>query len=219
MIFRLDPDSIEFPDPTEGDPDGLFAVGGDLSPERLMLAYSLGIFPWFSFRESDEPWWYCPMQRFVIFPDEIHISHSMRNMMNKGIYTVTFNQDFKGVIQGCSEQRIDLDGAWLGADMIEAYTRLHELGFATSVEVWKGEELVGGLYGVTIGAAFCGESMFSRVPAASKLALIHLARKMEARGATLIDCQFETPHLKSMGGRHIPYFDYLRLLRTPVWLR
>ena len=219
MIFRLDPDSIEFPDPTDGDPDGLFAIGGDLSPERLMLAYSLGIFPWFSFSESDEPWWYCPMQRFVIFPDEIHVSHSMRNLMNKGIYTVSFNKDFKGVIEGCSEQRIDLEGAWLGRDMIEAYTRLHELGFATSVEVWKGEELVGGLYGVTIGAAFCGESMFSRVPAASKLALIHLARKMEANGATLIDCQFETPHLKSMGGRHIPYFDYLRLLRTPLWLQ
>ncbi|MDE6481123.1 MAG: leucyl/phenylalanyl-tRNA--protein transferase [Muribaculaceae bacterium] len=219
MIFRLDPDSIEFPDPTEGDPDGLFAVGGDLSPERLMLAYSLGIFPWFSFRESDEPWWYCPMQRFVIFPDEIHVSHSMRNLMNKGNYTVTFNKDFKGVIEGCSEERIDMEGAWLGRDMIEAYTRLHELGFATSVEVWKGEELVGGLYGVTIGTAFCGESMFSRVPAASKLALIHLARKMESKGALLIDCQFETPHLKSMGGRHIPYFDYLRLLRAPLWLR
>lgn len=219
MIFRLDPDSIEFPDPTDGDPDGLFAVGGDLSPERLLLAYSLGIFPWFSFRESDEPWWYCPMQRFVIFPNEIHISHSMRNLMNKGIYSVTFNKDFKGVIKGCSEQRIDLVGAWLGTDMIDAYIRLHELGFATSVEVWKGEVLVGGLYGVTVGAAFCGESMFSRVPAASKLALIYLARKMEASGATLIDCQFETPHLKSMGGRHIPYFDYLRLLRKPLWLQ
>ncbi len=103
--------------------------------------------------------------------------------------------------------------------MIEAYTRLHELGFATSVEVWKGEELVGGLYGVTVGTAFCGESMFSRVPAASKLALIHLARKMEATGGTLIDCQFETPHLKSMGGRHIQYFEYLHLLRTPIWLQ
>lgn len=218
MIYRLDPDSIEFPDPTEGDPDGLFAVGGDLSPERLMLAYSLGIFPWFSFRDNDEPFWYCPMQRFVIFPDEIHISHSMRNLMNKGIYTVTFNKNFKDVIEGCSKQRIDLEGAWLGSDMINAYTRLHELGFATSVEVWKENELVGGLYGVTVGAVFCGESMFSRVPAASKLALIHLARKMEASGAALIDCQFETSHLKSMGGRHIPYFEYLRLLRTPIWL-
>ncbi len=118
MIFRLDPDSIEFPDPTDGDPDGLFAVGGDLSPERLLLAYSLGIFPWFSFRDNDEPFWYCPMQRFVIFPDEIHISHSMRNLMNKGIYSVTFNKDFKGVIEGCSQHRIDLDGAWLGTGYI-----------------------------------------------------------------------------------------------------
>ncbi len=122
MIFRLDPDSIEFPDPTDGDPDGLFAVGGDLSTERLLLAYSLGIFPWFSFRDVDEPYWYCPMQRFVIFPDEIHISHSMRSLINKGIYTVTFNKDFKGVINGCSESRIDLEGAWLGKEMIEAYT-------------------------------------------------------------------------------------------------
>lgn len=218
MIFRLDPDSIEFPDPTDGDPDGLFAVGGDLSTERLLLAYSLGIFPWFSFRDVDEPYWYCPMQRFVIFPDEIHISHSMRSLINKGIYTVTFNKDFKGVINGCSESRIDLEGAWLGKEMMEAYTSLHEQGFATSVEVWKGEELVGGLYGVTVGAAFCGESMFSREAGASKLALIHLANKMEATGATMIDCQFETPHLKSMGGRHIPYFEYLRLLRRPIWL-
>ncbi len=217
MIYRLDPDSIEFPDPTDGDPDGLFAVGGDLSTERLLLAYSLGIFPWFSFRDSDEPWWYCPMQRFVIFPDEIHISPSMRNLINKGIYTVTFNKDFKRVIEGCSEQRIYLEGAWLGQDIIDAYTRLHELGFASSVEVWKGEELVGGLYGVTIGAVFCGESMFSRVAGASKLALIKLAHKMQAYSATLIDCQFETPHLKSMGGRQIPYFEYLHRLRTPLW--
>ncbi len=126
MVFRLDPDSIEFPDPTEGDEDGLFAVGGDLSPERLLLAYSLGIFPWFSFKRKEEPWWYCPMQRFVIFPDEIHISHSMRNLMNKELYRVTFNKDFKGVIEGCSESRIEQEGAWLGPDMIEAYTRLHE---------------------------------------------------------------------------------------------
>ncbi len=218
MVYRLDPDSIEFPDPTEGDDDGLFAVGGDLSPERLLLAYSLGIFPWFSFKRKEEPWWYCPMQRFVIFPDEIHISHSMRNLMNKELYRVTFNKDFKGVIEGCSESRIEQEGAWLGPDMIEAYTRLHEMGFVTSVEVWEGEQLVGGLYGVTVGAAFCGESMFSRVPGASKLALIHLAQRMEASGASMIDCQFETPHLKSMGGRKISYFEYLRLIRKPIWL-
>ncbi len=218
MVYKLDPDCIEFPDPTEGDPDGLFAIGGDLSSDRLMLAYSLGIFPWYSFRDEDEPMWYCPIERFVIFPDEIHISHSMRNLINKGSYTVTINKDFNGVIKGCSEKRIDMEGAWLGEDIIKAYTRLHDLGFAASVEVWEGKELVGGLYGVTIGAAFCGESMFSRRPGASKLALIRLAQMMQTNGGKMIDCQFETPHLKSMGGRFIPYREYLRILRTPIWL-
>ncbi len=218
MIYQLFSDSIEFPDPSEGETDGLFAVGGDLSPERLMLAYSLGIFPWFSFRDNPEPLWYCPMDRFVIFPSEIHVSHSMRNMINKGIYSVTFNRDFGGVIEGCSEKRIEMDGAWLGSDIINAYTQLHELGFASSVEVWRGESLVGGLYGVTIGNAFCGESMFSREPGTSKLALLRLAQKMQALPMSMIDCQFETPHLKSMGGRHIPYSQYLRILRYPTFL-
>lgn len=216
MVYKVF-DSIEFPDPREGDEDGLFAVGGDLSPERLMLAYSMGAFPWFSFRDNDEPLWYCPMERFVIFPDEIHISHSMRNLMNKHLYTVTFNKAFERVIEGCSAQRINMEGAWLGKDIIKAYTELNRLGFAMSVEVWKGEELVGGLYGVTIDTAFCGESMFSVEPGASKLALIHLAREMAANGGQMIDCQFETPHLKSMGGRMISYKEYLRILRTPIW--
>lgn len=218
MVYKLDPDAIEFPDPRDGDADGLFAIGGDLSAERLMLAYSLGIFPWFSFRDSDEPWWYCPMERFVIFPKDTHISHSMRTMMNKGIFSVTFNKDFKGVIEGCSEKRIDLEGAWLGADIIKAYSMLHDLGFAASVEVWKGDNLVGGLYGVTIGTTFCGESMFSREPGASKLALISLAKKMDDNGGKMIDCQFETPHLKSMGGCHITYDQYLATLRNPSWI-
>ncbi len=216
MVYRIY-DSLEFPDPTDGDPDGLIAVGGDLNPDRLMLAYSLGIFPWYSFRDNDEPLWFCPMERFVIFPDEIHVSHSMRTLMNKGLYSVTFNKAFGKVIKGCSEKRIDMDGAWLGDDIIKAYSRLHELGFAMSVEVWKDNDLVGGLYGVTIGTAFCGESMFSREPGASKLALIHLARNMAENGGKMIDCQFETPHLKSMGGRTITYDEYLRILRTPVW--
>lgn len=218
MVYQIFEDSLEFPDPREGEDDGMFAIGGDLSTDRLLLAYSLGIFPWFSFRDWKEPVWYCPMHRFVIFPDEIHISHSMRNMINKGLYRVTMNRDFRGVIEGCSEIRIDMEGAWLGEKMIEAYTRLHELGFASSVEVWREDKLVGGLYGVTIGNAFFGESMFSREPGASKLALIHLARTMQARGGKLIDCQFETPHLKSMGGRFIPYDDYLALIRQPGWL-
>lgn len=211
MVYLLN-EQLVFPDPRFGDPDGLLAVGGDLSIDRLLLAYSYGIFPWYAFRNKQIQWW-CPLDRFVIFPDEIHISHSMRNLMHKGKYEVSLNRDFAGVIQGCSEQRIDLEGAWLGPEMIEAYTRLHEQGFATSVEVWEDEQLVGGLYGVTIGRCFFGESMFSRVPSASKLALIFLARLMQARGGTLIDCQFETAHLKSMGGRYIDYDTYLQYVQ------
>lgn len=218
MIYQIFEDVLEFPDPRLGEDDGLFAIGGDLSVDRLLLAYSIGAFPWFSFRDYEEPMWYCPMQRFVIFPEEIHISHSMRNMMNKGKYAVTMNRDFRGVIEGCSEKRIEEEGAWLGEKMIEAYTRLHEIGFASSVEVWKGDKLVGGLYGVTIGNAFFGESMFSREPGSSKLALIHLARTMQERGGKLIDCQFETPHLKTMGGRFIPYDEYLKIVRKPGWV-
>lgn len=218
MIYQLFDDSLEFPDPRCGEPDGLFAIGGNLSADRLLLAYSLGIFPWFSFRDSDEPLWYCPMQRFVIFPEEIHISHSMRNLMNRNLYSVTMNKDFQGVIRGCSEKRIDMEGAWLGEEMIAAYTRLYEAGFAASVEVWHNGNLVGGLYGVTIGNAFFGESMFSREPGASKLALIRLAHTMAEKGGKLIDCQFETPHLKSMGGRFISYEEYLRLIRKPNWV-
>lgn len=213
MIFALD-DEIGFPDPRLGEPDGLFAIGGDLSIDRLLLAYSYGIFPWFSFRDSDEPYWYCPMERFVIFPEEVHVSHSMRTLLNKGLYRVSINEDFDGVIRNCSELRIHKKGAWLGKEMIEAYTRLHEQGFAASVEVWDGDRLVGGLYGVCIGNAFFGESMFSLVPSASKLALIYLARVFAANGGRLIDCQFETPHLKSMGGRFIPYDEYLKIIQS-----
>ncbi|MDE6299283.1 MAG: leucyl/phenylalanyl-tRNA--protein transferase [Muribaculaceae bacterium] len=218
MILQLFDEGIEFPDPREGEPDGLFAIGGDLSVDRLLLAYSMGIFPWFSFRDCDHPMWFCPMKRFVIFPEEIHISHSTRTLRNKGIYRATFNRAFGEVIKGCSEKGIDKEGAWLGEDMIRAYTRLNELGFAASVEVWRGEELVGGLYGVTIGCGFFGESMFSREKDASKFALIHLAEMMAANGGRLIDCQFETSHLKSMGGRFISYDEYLKILRRPVYI-
>ena len=213
MIFRLD-ERIAFPDPRLGEPDGLFAIGGDLSIGRLLLAYSHGIFPWYPFRDVDEPMWYCPMERFVIFPEEIHVSHSMRSLINKKRYRVSFNEDFEGVIAACSRLRIEEDGAWLGDDMIEAYTCLHDEHFAVSVEVWDGDRLVGGLYGVAIGRSFFGESMFSLVPSASKLALIHLARFFAAHGGRLIDCQFETPHLKSMGGRHISYDEYMKIISS-----
>ena len=215
MIVRLD-DRLWFPDPRFGEDDGCIAIGGDLSVDRLILAYSYGIFPWYAFKHQDILW-FCPMQRFVIFPNEIHISHSMQQLIRKRQYEVTINRDFDGVIHGCAEaqNRNQEDGAWLGPDIIKAYTELHRQGFAASVEVWdEDQQLVGGLYGVNIGAAFFGESMFSLVPSASKFALIFLARLMDTYGGKLIDCQFETPHLRSMGGRYISYEEYMNLLRA-----
>ena len=217
-VYQLD-DKLWFPDPHLGEEDGLVAVGGDLSVDRLLLAYSNGFFPWFSFRNREEPLWYCPLQRFVIFPREIHVSHSMRQLFRQDRYRITLNKDFDGVIRGCAtaQNRNEEDGAWLGPNIIEAYTELHRQGFAASVEAWEKQEsddrLVGGLYGVNLGRAFFGESMFSLVPSASKLALIYLARMFEMLGGVMIDCQFETPHLRSMGGRYIPYEDYIALIR------
>ena len=211
MIVQLD-NGLWFPDPRQGEPDGLFAIGGDLSTDRLLLAYSHGIFPWFSFRDADEPYWYCPMKRFVIFPEEIHISHSMRTLLNKDRYQVSMNKDFESVIRHCSELRINEQGAWLGEDMIKAYTELHRQRLAVSVEAWEDDEMIGGLYGVTIGRCFIGESMFSLKPNGSKVALIGLAQTMEEVGGRMIDCQLETPHLKSMGGRYISYDEYMKIL-------
>lgn len=223
MVFQLD-DRLVFPDPHYGEPDGLLAVGGDLSVDRLLLAYSNGIFPWYSFRDCEEIHWYCPMRRFVIFPNEIHISHSMRTLINRGQYLVSINNDFEGVIRQCSQLRINEKGAWLGEDMIRAYTELHHQNLAASVEVWEedaasatGHRLVGGLYGVNLGGAFFGESMFSLVPNASKLALISLAQFLKKNGGVLIDCQLETPHLRSMGGRFISYEDYMEILRNQAF--
>ena len=164
---------------------------------------------------ESEPHWYCPLDRFVIFPNEIHISHSMRQLLRQNRYEVTINKDFEGVIRGCStaQKRQEEAGAWIGPDIIEAYTEMHRRGYAASVEVWEGVQLVGGLYGVTLGKAFFGESMFSLVPNASKLALIHLAQYMQQTGGSLIDVQFETPHLRSMGGRHITYEQYMKIIR------
>ena len=213
-VFQLD-NELWFPDPHLGEDDGLVAVGGDLSVDRLLLAYSNGFFPWYSFSHNKEPLWFCPLQRFVIFPNEIHVSHSMQQLLKKYELKPTINKDFDGVIRGCAtaQNRNKEDGAWLGPSIIEAYTELHRQGFAASVEVWKDEQLVGGLYGVNLGKAFFGESMFSLVPNASKVALIHLARMFEIFGGVLIDCQFETPHLRSMGGRYISYEEYLRLIK------
>ena len=214
-VWQLD-DELWFPNPHTGEDDGLVAIGGDLSVNRLLLAYSYGFFPWYPFNMDCEPHWYCPLDRYVIIPSEIHISHSMRQLLRQQKYKVTVNEDFEGVIRGCSKAqgRDEQGGAWLGPDIIEAYTEMHRRGYAASVEVWEGERLVGGLYGVTLRKAFFGESMFSLVPNASKLALIHLAKAMEKVGGRFIDCQFETPHLSSMGGKHISYDDYIKILQS-----
>lgn len=216
MVFRLDDDYIEFPDPRYSDDSeyGFFAVGGDISPERMIEAYSYGILPWFDFH--DEPRWYCPLNRFVIFPDEIHISHSLRSLFNKQKYHTTVNTDFETVIRGCAkgsaaERRNDAPGAWLGEQMISTLLALHNLGRAVSVEVRDRDgAIVGGLYGILSGKIFCGESMYSLRPSASKIAMVALARWCRENGIALIDCQFHTPHLESMGARYIPYEQYLR---------
>lgn len=210
MIFRIK-DKLEFPDPRFAEDEGLLAYGGDLSVERLKLAYSMGIFPWYSFREGCLMWW-CPKRRFVLFPGEVHVSHSMRSLINSGKYRVTFNTSFPSVIRACAlvNNRIDDENAWLGPDIIEAYTKLHDQGLAESVEVWNAEgKLVGGFYGVVRGKCFFGESMFSLEPNTSKLALVSLCRKMQAEGGLLIDCQVESPHLKTMGARIISYSEYM----------
>ena len=214
MIFQLDR-CTDFPDPRYGNEDGFYAVDGEVTPERLAAAYPLGIFPYFAFRYRPVIWW-APQERFVIFPEEVHVSHSMRNLMNKKRFHCTINEAFPEVIASCADtdDRIDEDNAWLGPELLDTWMELHDMGHAKSVEVWEGEDLVGGLYGFVCGRAFIGDSMFSLEPSASKLALIHLARYMQAQGGGIIDCQLETPHLKSMGGRYISYDEYLEYTQS-----
>jgi leucyl/phenylalanyl-tRNA--protein transferase len=209
MIFDLD-NTTEFPHPRYGHPSGFYAVGGELSPERLEKAYPMGIFPYFAFRQEPIIWW-APQERYVIFPDEIRVSHSMRNLMNKKRFHCTINQAFPEVLASCADtdDRIDEDNAWLGPELMDTWMELNEAGFAKSVEVWEGDDLVGGLYGFVHNGCFMGDSMFSLEPSASKLALIHLARHMQKHGGQFIDCQLETPHLKSMGARYISYNEFL----------
>lgn len=209
MIFQLDR-TTEFPDPRYGNEDGFYAVGGEVTPERLAKSYPLGIFPYFAFRYRPVIWW-APQERFVIFPDEIHISHSMRNLMNRNRFRCTINQAFPDVLAGCADTdgRLEEDNAWLGPELLDTWMELHDMGLAKSVEVWEGDDLVGGLYGFVHNGCFMGDSMFSLEPSASKLALIHLARHMQKQGGQFIDCQLETLHLKSMGARYISYDEFL----------
>ncbi len=189
---------ISFPDPSTADADGLVAIGGDLSVERLLLAYKMGIFPWYN---EDEPiLWWSPDPRCVLFPDKLKISKSMKPVINKGEFRFTMNRVFKEVVTLCKTiNRKDEQGTWINSDIVEAYIQLHEKGFALSAETWFEGKLVGGLYGVIIGKVFYGESMFSVMPNASKFAFIQLVQKLKKEGLQLIDCQIKSEHLMSLG--------------------
>jgi len=199
---------IEFPPYEITSDEGIIALGGDLSLERLLLAYQKGIFPWYS--EEEPVVWYCPKKRMVLFPDEIKISKSMRKIINKKKFTITENTAFKEVIYRCKTiDRKDKLGTWITDDMEQAYINLHNKGHATSIEVWLDNELVGGLYGVDLGTVFCGESMFSNVSNASKVAFVYLAQQKRYQ---LIDCQVYNAHLASLGAREIKRKTFLKLL-------
>lgn len=194
------------------DPDGLLAAGGDLSPERLLYAYERGIFPWFS--EGQPILWWSPDPRAVLFPNEFHVSRSLRKSIRKQGFTFTLDEDFRGVIKACSEvPRPGQDGTWITAEMREAYLELHRQGHAHSVEAWRDGQLVGGLYGIAMGRMFFGESMFSRCSDASKAAFLFLVKQLQAWNFTLIDCQLENPHLARLGSRTIPRAEFLDRLR------
>ena len=201
-----------FPSVETADKHGLLAVGGDLSPERLMLAYRNGIFPWF---EDDEPiLWWSPNPRMILFFEDLVVSKSMRNILNRGIFEVTFNADFRSVISNCKKiKREGQTGTWITNEIVEAYCRLHEMGIAQSVEVWKNGELVGGLYGVDLGHIFCGESMFSKVSNASKVAFISLVKHLQQNNYRLLDCQLHNDHLESLGCREIPRQEFITALK------
>jgi leucyl/phenylalanyl-tRNA--protein transferase len=213
-LFWLDPhdDSQPFPDPAGAlaEPNGLLAIGGSLSPRRLLRAYRKGIFPWYS---SGQPiLWWSPDPRMVLFPDRIKISRSLRKTLKKGLFRVTFDTAFATVMHHCSEPRRDEPGTWITAEMCAAYGRLQQLGYAHSVEAWHEDELVGGLYGVAIGRIFYGESMFSRMNDASKTALVILTAQLQRWGFALIDCQMHTAHLLSLGAEDIPRQTFVELL-------
>ncbi|MEJ2201164.1 MAG: leucyl/phenylalanyl-tRNA--protein transferase [Desulfuromonadaceae bacterium] len=210
-IYRLN-DQLLFPPPEFSEPEGLLAVGGDLSSSRLLLAYSMGIFPWFS--EGEPILWWSPDPRCVLFPDELNISRSLAKTLRRSRFRSSFNTAFSAVVAACAENRPKQNsGTWITVGIQQAYENLHRLGFAHSVECWQGDELVGGLYGVCLGRCFFGESMFHRVSDASKVALVALVRRMRQKGWTLIDCQLPNDHLFSLGAKLLPRQEFLSRLR------
>lgn len=205
-------EALYFPAVETASPEGILAFGGDLSPERLLLAYWSGIFPWF---EAGEPiLWWSPNPRMVLFLDELKVSKSMRNILNRAVFKVTFNQDFRAVISNCRNIKRDgQNGTWITNEMIEAYCKLYELGIAKSVEVWKDNKLVGGLYGIDLGHVFCGESMFSLVSNASKVAFISLVNQLKSENYQVLDCQVYNEHLESLGCREINRDDFIKIIK------
>ena len=209
-MYRLT-DALLFPSPEQASDEGIVAVGGDLKPERVMLAYRKGIFPWF---ESDDfLLWWSPDPRMVLFPDQVKISKSMRAVLRKKQFEVTFNKAFDVVVEACAKvKRFGQNGTWITPGLMEVYSTLHTQGHAHSVEVWEEGVLVGGLYGIDLGTVFCGESMFSKANNASKVALISLAKELKKNKYKLIDCQVPTQHLASMGAESIPRTEFLTYL-------
>lgn len=200
--------SSSFPDPSRADADGLVAYGGDLAPARLLDAYAHGIFPWFNSDSQPVVWW-SPDPRAILVPADLHISKSLAKRLRSGYYRVTVDTAFADVIRSCAAPRAGDDGTWITAAMQAAYIELHQLGFAHSVEAWRDGELAGGLYGVSLGRLFFGESMFSRRPDASKVALVHLAKQADAWRFPLIDCQIMNAHLRSLGAMAMPRARFL----------
>ena len=206
-------EELFFPPVSEANSDGILSIGGDLSSERLILAYKSGIFPWFE--EGESIYWWSPNPRMVLFLDELEVSKSMRNILNRNIFKVTFNKNFREVISNCQKiKREGQNGTWITHDMNEAYCKLNEMGIAKSVEVWQNEELVGGLYGIDLGHIFCGESMFSKVSNASKVAFITLANQLKKDNYKVLDCQVHNEHLESLGCREIHREDFMGLLKS-----
>ncbi len=209
------PVNIDFPHPDLAltEPDGLLAVGGDLSPQRIINAYMNGIFPWYS--DGQPILWWSPNPRAVLFPDKLHVSRSLKKVIRKGIYHTTLDQAFEQVIENCSQTpRKDQDGTWITDDMAQSYLRLHQLGLAHSAECWLEDKLVGGLYGIALGRIFFGESMFSHRSNASKVAFVHLLDELKKADYALIDCQVTTEHLLSLGAEEIPRNQFLNLVKV-----
>jgi leucyl/phenylalanyl-tRNA--protein transferase len=213
-LYRL-PREVAFPDPRDAEPDGLLAVGGDLSPERLVAAYAAGIFPWYG--PGSPILWWSPDPRLVLLPERLHVPRSLARTLKRGHFRLTADAAFPQVIRACAAaERPGQDGTWIVRDMIAAYERLHALGLAHSFEAWEGDQLAGGLYGVSLGAAFFGESMFSERPDASKAAFVRSVEHLRAAGVRLIDCQVRTDHLARFGAEELSREDFLARLEAAL---